>query len=98
LYDNNGKLSTDTKQKILSELGFDNWCSFDDLDELHIKKANKENLKLIDLENPLDVDNHKLHIEQHIKYIISENSNEDDHKNKILEHIKIHKEYLNKDK
>ena len=97
--DNNGNITNQTKEKILSTLGFENWCSFDELDELHKKRAEKENLKLIKLEDPLDVDDDKIHIEQHTKFIISDNNNSDQKFiSNLIKHIQKHKEKLNKDR
>lgn len=97
--DNSGNITNQTKEKILSTLGFENWCSFDELDELHKKRAEKENLKLIKLEDPLDVDDDKIHIEQHTKFIISDNNNSDQKFiSNLIKHIQKHKEKLNKDR
>ena len=97
--DNNGQISNQTKEKILSYLGFNDWCSFDELGELHKKRADKENLKIIKLEDPLDIDDDKIHIEQHTKFIIQDN-NKLDQKFMISlqKHIQKHKEKLNKEK
>lgn len=94
-----GNITNQTKEKILSYLGFENWCSFDELGELHKKRAEKENIKLIKLEDPLDVDDDKIHIEQHTKYLISDNkSNDSKFITSLLKHIQKHKERLNKDR
>lgn len=97
--DANGNISNQTKEKILSTLGFNDWCSFDELGELHKKRAEKENLKLINLEDPLDVDDDKIHIEQHTKYLISDNKSSDTQFIVSLQqHIQKHKQKLNKDR
>lgn len=93
--DENGKLSNRTKEKILSTLGFNNWCAFDELSELHKKRAEKENLKIIKLEEPLDVDDDNIHIEQHTKYLIGDNkSNDSKFITLLIKHIQRHKEKL----
>ena len=92
-----GCISNQAKSKILSTLGFEDWCSFDELGELHTKRAEKENLKLITLDDPLEVDDDKIHIEQHTKFIIKDNNAKDEKFIiKLLEHINKHKENLNK--
>lgn len=97
--DKDGIVSSQTKEKILSSLGFDNWCSFDELGELHKKRADKENLKLIKLEDPLDVDDDKIHIEQHTKYLINDNKTSDSKFiSSLIKHIQKHKEKQNKDR
>lgn len=92
--DSEGKLNNQAKEKILSTLGFDNWYSFDDIDDLHKKKAEKENNKIIPLSKPLDIDNHKIHIEQHTKFVINQENSNEKFINLIQEHIKQHKEKL----
>lgn len=97
--DSNGNITNQAKEKILSTLGFENWCSFDELGELHKKRAEKENLKLIKLDDPLEVDDDKIHIEQHTKFIISDNKNSDQKFiSNLIKHIQKHKEKLNKDR
>ena len=98
--DHSGRIPNDTKEKILSELGFYNWCTFDDLDELHRKKARKENLSIINLENPFEIDNHKIHIEEHTKYIIADTNRKLDSSEitQLLNHINEHKKYLKEGK
>ena len=97
--DKNGTISHDTKEKILSELGFNNWCTFDDLEELHRKKASKENLTLTNLEDPLEIDEHQIHINEHTKFIIADNENTDkEYLDKLICHINKHKQYIKEDK
>ena len=97
--DKNGTISHDTKEKILSELGFNNWCTFDDIEELHRKKAAKENLTLTNLEDPLEIDEHQIHINEHTKFIIADNENTDkEYLDKLICHINKHKQYLKEDK
>lgn len=94
--DENGNVSSSSKNKILTALGLNNWESYESTNELHKKKASRENLGLIKLEQPLTIDNHEIHIDEHIRYLIS-NSAEDvstELKNKILKHIEAHKSML----
>ena len=96
LSDDNGNINSNTKNKLLNLLGLNSWETYETTDELHKKKANRENLELIKLEKPLSIDNHKIHIEEHIRYLISENSDKIDIelKNKLLKHIEEHKSVL----
>ena len=98
LNDANGKISNSAKLRILDMLGFKNWDNFDDINELHRSRANKENQELIKLEKPLEIDDHEIHINEHIKYLISDQSMGilDSKRETLLDHIKQHKEYLNK--
>lgn len=92
LYDENGKLSDGAKNKMLEILGFGNWESARSADELHIKKAQKESVNT-DSE-PEEIDNHALHIEEHTRYLISaETPLSDKQRQKLMEHIRLHKKY-----
>jgi hypothetical protein len=91
LFDENGKLSDASKNKVLEILGFGNWESARSADELHIKKAQKENTQ-INAAEVEEIDNHGLHIEEHTRHLISQ---EEDAalRQKLLEHIRMHKKY-----
>ena len=93
-----GNIPSSTKEKILSSLGFGNWCNFDELENLHRKRAEKENLKIIKLEEPLDVDDDKIHIEEHIKFIISNSQNDSKFISTLTKHIQKHKEKIYKER
>lgn len=106
LQNEDGKLSTRIKAKTLEMLGFGMWDSQYDLEELHMKKAGKENLAVIEqqfVEDPLIIDNHELHIDEHIAFMLSEEyikreKNMPEIKDVLLNHIKLHKEFLKKEK
>ncbi len=96
LSDENGNISSNTKNKLLNILGLNSWEIYETTDELHKKKASRENLELIKLEKPLSIDNHNIHIEEHIRFLISDSgeSIKSDLKNKIIKHIEEHKSLL----
>lgn len=96
LADENGVISSRNKTKVLEMLGFGNWESARDVEQLHIKKAIKENDRLKDGVFDADsYDDHELHVEEHIKYLLSEDNEKDvNHKNNVVEHIASHKVYL----
>lgn len=101
LYDESGKLTTRIKAKTLEMLGFGMWDTQYDLEELHMKKAGKENLSLLtngSIEEVLEVDNHSLHIDEHIAFMLGEEFNKalkerPNIKQTMLNHIKEHKKY-----
>lgn len=94
LFDENGKLPEATKVKVLEILGFGNWESARALDELHLLKAEKENLSKEKIEVE-EVDDHILHITQHTKAVISdEYSLKGEKKKELIEHIRDHKRFL----
>ena len=94
LSDENGKISNRTRVKILDSLGFGSWENSQDIAIMHTKKAIKENLSLENVEDPLEVDDHDIHIEEHTRFLISDEHKKfsDEHNQKIFEHIRKHKE------
>lgn len=99
LTDENGKMSSSVKRKTLEMLGFGTWQDGNDISELHVKKAGKENLNFINKLNVkvLPIDNHDVHINSHTAFILSQNLEEanEDIINAMLEHIDEHKKYIN---
>ena len=93
LGDENGRLSSANKQKVLEMLGFGNWESARELEELHVKKAKEENERVkegdIDLE---EVDDDDLHLNEHVKAVIGKEYDLDEKaKERMLAHIREHK-------
>ena len=102
LHDENGKLSNGMRHRILSELGFDIWENSMDEKTLQAYQAEKENVNLIvegKINEPTEIDDHETHISEHICFVLS-NDFDVQHKNhpeleeKLLEHIRRHKEYM----
>lgn len=99
LADENGKLSTVTKQKTLEMLGFGTWENNNDLSAMHTKQAGKENVDMLagKKANVLSIDDHNIHIQSHIAFVLS---NDLEHKqtvqNEILYHIDQHKKMQQK--
>ena len=98
LTDEQGNLSQRMKARITDLLGFSSFENGQDLVNLNIKKAAKENLELVKKEvEPLEVDDHNIHINEHIKYMLSgdyEISKSEGKKDNFLRHIRMHKAYL----
>ena len=99
LENENGQLSNRMKCKVLEMLGMGVWENAQDLNELHIKKASNENLKMLDgvVCKPLEIDDHKLHINEHIAFMLGQDYEIAKSKNPKLEeiflnHIKNHKQ------
>ncbi len=105
LYNNDGKISEYNKIKLLEILGFGIWEDGVDIERLHIKKAENENMSFIKNYNKvevLEIDNHDLHIKTHIAYMLSNEYEEKlktnpGLKEKILAHIRVHKTYQKMD-
>ena len=70
--DENGKLNASTKARLFEILGFGNWEDGRNNDEIHRKKALRENMELEKKDVPVDVyDDHALHIEEHVRACVS---------------------------
>ncbi|MBQ4272114.1 MAG: hypothetical protein IJB95_00460 [Clostridia bacterium] len=94
LYNKDGKLTESAKAKILSMMGFGNWDNAQDITQLHIDRAQNEN---VDIANAtiLPVDDHNLHIEEHTRFVISNfGIAEKTVIDKVLAHIDLHKRTL----
>ena len=98
LFDENGGLSNRMKNKVMEMLGLGIWENAQDINELHIKKADNENLKMLNGDEcqVSEIDEHELHINEHIAFMLGEDFEKEKIKNKkleniLLEHIKTHK-------
>ncbi len=93
----NGEIDVRTKTKLLEILGFGSVDNARDLNSLHIARAEAENIDLLNkkkVEVSL-VDNHKLHIEEHTAFALSQNLlNQSDIKENVVQHICEHKAKL----
>lgn len=101
MFDNNGTFSQSMRKKCLDLLGFGMWENAVDLNALHINRAKEENInaETKNLE-VLEIDNHQIHIDEHIAYVLGgEVKNKINSKQiveKILKHISEHKNQLKK--
>ncbi|MDR3292880.1 MAG: hypothetical protein LBT20_02110 [Clostridiales bacterium] len=90
LSDENGKLSDRMRLKALETLGLGNWENSRDTEEMHLKKAAKENQSLLlDEIEPDGFDEHGLHIDEHVKYAVS-NRLDQAVKERFARHIQAH--------
>lgn len=94
LSDENGNVSMRMKSRIADLLGFSDFENGQDIINLNIKKAAKENISLLNEEiNPLSIDDHDIHIDEHIKFMLSGDFDKNNSKNKqnnFLSHINQH--------
>lgn len=98
LADENGKISNHTRHKILEMLGLGVWENAKDIESLHIKKAKKENRELLEKElNASEIDDHELHVQEHIKFMLSDGfkKRSEEVEKRFLKHIRHHKEIAN---
>lgn len=99
LNDQGDKMSDKMKVKALELLGFGIWENAQDTNDLHSKKAERENIELLEGKqiNPLEIDNHELHIDRHIAYMLGGDYQERadaEAEERFLAHIRQHKKQL----
>ena len=102
LNDEDGKMSARMKMKVLELLGYGIWETSGDLKTLHSQKASQENFKVLssDFSSVCEIDDHQIHINSHIAFMLSEEFSSACAKNsgleeKMLKHIREHKKLLN---
>ena len=99
LSDENGKISATMKNRILEMIGFGTWENAKDLDALQIKRADLENIEMMDNMDVKvkEIDVHNLHVNEHIAYMLSGNFLKDadeETEEKFLNHIREHKKLI----
>lgn len=94
--DEQGRMSDNTKAKVFEILGFGNWEEGRNKEELHRKKALKENITLEREDVTPDVyDNHAIHIDEHIRMCVSSIcQNNDAIRQRVGDHIAKHNELM----
>ena len=97
LYDENGKLTDEMRYKILEVFGYGAWEQTQDVNGMHIARAQKENGKISGA-SVSEVDNHALHIAEHTKFFLSSDfaklkAKDDKIEKLLIEHIRQHKSF-----
>ena len=87
-----GEISTETKKQIADAFELKDFVFEESLMDIQKRKAKDENQNIDKLENPLEIDGHDMHIEEHTKFLLT-NSLDEDSKQKLLNHIKQHKNF-----
>ncbi len=71
--DENGKITTSTKHKILEAFGFGGYENAQDISGLHIAKASEENIEMLKVGCLADsYDDHDLHVVEHTRFLLSD--------------------------
>ena len=94
--DENGKLPDSTKTRIFEILGFGNWEDGRNNDEMHRKKALKENMDMLKKDVACDFyDDHAIHIAEHVRMCVSSKCTQNKAlRDRVAEHIAKHTELL----
>ena len=95
-HDENGKLNDRTRYKLLEGLGFGLWDYSQDERTLQVKNANYENLHFNSNIRPSEIDNHRIHIEEHRKFMLTAEAKEkgEEYLENLRKHIVAHKAML----
>ena len=93
LTDENGTMNQRTKAKVLEMLGFGSLYGAQDITNLHIERAQKENLALMQEEQNVEsYDDHNVHVTEHTRALLSEDfSSNLKAKQRIIKHLNAHK-------
>ena len=99
LFDENGKLSSSMKAKVLENIGFGTWDNAIDLTELHMKNADQENFRISEGEvvEVKKIDDDNLHLTQHISFMLKELYSKQfapEIEQQFLAHIEMHKQRI----
>ncbi len=96
LFDDQGKLRSTTKEKVLSLLGYKDLDYQKGLSRLQEERAQKENEKLKkELKEIEEIDDDEIHLEEHVRYVLSEyDSLSQEQKQRIYAHISEHKKRI----
>ena len=98
LYDEDGKMSNQMRIRVLQMLGFGSFECRVDLTELQMKKASRENVKMLNGQsvNIDEIDDDELHLAEHTAYALSEEFENlsENIRQLFYKHILLHKENL----
>ncbi len=87
-----GKLTDDTRNKVLDALGYGSFENARDISHLHIKKAERENILLAQQDVEADeYDDHDLHITEHTRALLSGGELAQATKDRIVRHLRSHR-------
>ncbi|MCL6557456.1 MAG: hypothetical protein K6U74_01400 [Firmicutes bacterium] len=101
IFDENSGISKDTRAKLLEMIELGNWEAFDDTDELHVAKAERENRAMAagGNANAVSYDDHVLHVKHHNNFRLTTDYEEMLTKNPLLEtvfqqHVNMHLDFM----
>ena len=96
LTDDEGKLRSSIKGKVLSLLGYKDLDYQKGLSRLHEEKASRENENLRFNIVPIDeIDEHSIHVDEHVRFVLCEYETlKEEQKQNFYKHIREHKEKI----
>ena len=98
LQEEDGKLSGETRARVLDALGYGSFENARDGTHLHLKKAERENALMAQADaEAAAYDDHKLHIAEHVRALLSGGEEEEAVRERLLRHLAAHRNYLDKE-
>ncbi|MBP5372887.1 MAG: hypothetical protein J6Y44_01725 [Clostridia bacterium] len=98
LSDKDGSMSPRTKAKVLEILGYGSLDNAQDLTDLHIARADEENLRFKDEICPVEeFDDHETHIVEHTRFLLSDEASGEKNlaaKNNAILHVRMHRQAI----
>ncbi|MGN0822793.1 MAG: hypothetical protein ACI4NG_03375 [Candidatus Gallimonas sp.] len=95
LKDENGKLSDDTRNKLLEALGYGSFENARDISRLHVKKAERENVLLAQRDvEAATYDDHELHVTEHTRALLSGGEDTEATRERIMRHLESHRRLM----
>ncbi len=92
LSDKEGNIPDETKNRVLEALGYGSAENARDISALHIKKAERENVRLAQEEVEADeYDDHALHLTEHLRALLSGGEADAATKERFLRHLSSHR-------
>ena len=90
LHDENGRLGDESRAKILEMLGLGNWEHAHDISDLHMRRAQSENIAMRGGQDVKvsDFDNHDAHIREHLSDLLSDGDSDT-----LTSHLREHKKH-----
>ncbi|MDE6273426.1 MAG: hypothetical protein K2L87_00055 [Clostridiales bacterium] len=93
LADEEGKLTGETRNKVLEALGYGTLDNARDVSHLHLKKAERENVILQQKDAEAEeYDDHALHIAEHTRALLSGGEDDGAVKERFIRHIQSHRQ------
>ena len=92
LRDEKDGFSDGMRNKLLNALGYGSFENAKDISDLHLKKAERENILLREREVDADsYDDHALHIAEHTRSLLSGGEEDEAYKAKLIKHLAAHR-------
>lgn len=92
LQDEAGNFTAGSRNRVLEAMGYGSLVNARDISDLHIKKAERENVLLAQRDVEADgYDDHTLHTVEHLRALLSGGENDEATKERLVRHLESHR-------